>query len=139
MNQVHQAVEQISTFKSRWGYHPCDYATYLLLKKLAQYERRAYAQYRTWQRWKRKAPQNRVHKEYLRNDKNQRIGTKIIGPSTEPQWASTYWLDGNGRFVRIGAVRDYDNARTPRNTPAEVRGLSLSQANIKHAIETLAQ
>ena len=49
----------MTTYQSRWGYHPCNYATYLKLRRLhkAYWEgRRLLAR---WDRWRAKLPKNR--------------------------------------------------------------------------------
>jgi hypothetical protein len=53
----------VTTYRSRWGFHPCNYATYLKLRRLhkAFWEgRRLLAR---WQRWSARLPQNRTGAE----------------------------------------------------------------------------
>jgi hypothetical protein len=50
-------------YQSRWGYHPCNYQTYLKLRRL----HRAYWEGRRliakWERWNAKRPENRTRPE----------------------------------------------------------------------------
>jgi hypothetical protein len=71
-------------YQSRWGYHPCAYATYLQLKQLNRFYLRALRRFADWQRWQRKQPQNRVYRRIHRNDRGQVIGCEVIGPRPEP-------------------------------------------------------
>src|SRR5262245_65518005 len=71
--------------QSRWGWHPCDYATFLLLKQLnARYEK-ALRLFSAWKRWQRKMPRNRVIRETIRDGRGRKIGSRIIGVCPEPR------------------------------------------------------
>src|SRR4051812_16021137 len=72
-------------FKSRWGFHPCDYSTYRKLKFLFNVFQKAVRMAHVWQRWKRKDPQNRVMRRRIRNDKGQTIGYESPVPLAEPR------------------------------------------------------
>lgn len=49
--------------KSRWGYHPCTYEVYGLLKDLHRWYWQTVYDFHRWHRWQRKQPQNRVGPE----------------------------------------------------------------------------
>src|SRR6267142_2725288 len=69
---------------SRWGWYPCDYETFLLLKKLHAFYWRALRRYAEWQRWHRKQPHNRVIRQRLVDDRGRKVGSRIVGPRPEP-------------------------------------------------------
>jgi hypothetical protein len=50
-------------FKSRWGFHPCDYEFFLKLKRLHRWYWQTVYDYHRWHRWWRKEPQNRIGPE----------------------------------------------------------------------------
>jgi hypothetical protein len=47
------------TYRSRWGYHPCDYATYLKLRLLHKAYFEGLKLLARWRRWRAKRPHNR--------------------------------------------------------------------------------
>lgn len=49
----------IPTFKSRFGYHPCDYPTFLKLKRIHKGYHEALRKAAAHRRWIRKRPHNR--------------------------------------------------------------------------------
>lgn len=51
--------ETLSTFRSRFGYHPCDFATYEKLRALKKRYWQANRDFHRWWRWQRKQPENR--------------------------------------------------------------------------------
>src|SRR5947209_1054995 len=71
--------------QSRWGWHPCDYATFLLLKELNRLYERALRQFAAWRRWQRKMPHNRVIRRTIVDAHGRKIGAEIVGPMPEPQ------------------------------------------------------
>jgi hypothetical protein len=75
MTQVH---------KSRWGYHPCDYQTFQLLKWLNGQYQKALRGYAAWKRWSRKQPQNRVIRRRLVDAQGRLVGREVVGPRPEP-------------------------------------------------------
>jgi hypothetical protein len=93
MTQVHQ---------SRWGYHPCDYATFLLLKELNQFYLGALRRFAEWKRWRRKQPQNRLLCKKRRNAQGQVIGKEILGPRSRFFVRS---LRGVRRWAAIAAIQ----------------------------------
>src|SRR5947208_2843309 len=126
--------------RSRWGWHPCDYAMFLLLKELHDLYERAQHQYATWRRWQRKKPHNRVVRRKLVDDKGNKVGEEVVGPWAEPPLPQlfcvrrrvlSYWSeDGKpireGRAVEEVALDDhgvaeaYRAARRPMASEEEV-------------------
>ena len=52
-----------AVFKSRWGFHPCDYEFFLKLKRLHGWYWQTVYDFHRWHRWWRKVPQNRIGPE----------------------------------------------------------------------------
>src|SRR5688500_5604616 len=75
------------THESRWGFHPCDRETYEMLRRCNFLRLEAWHQDNKYERWARKAPQNRRRREVVINDQGQRCGYRtfelIAEPSTE--------------------------------------------------------
>jgi hypothetical protein len=137
-------------FKSRWGFHPCDYPTFRKLKLLNQIYMRAVRLAHAWQRWQRKDPHNRVMRRRIRNDKGQTIGYESPSPLAEPNICPVFsqktfekrHVDKKGNFsaagfmeekvvtADLGIPADYAAARKPVSAAAEVRPLHLSLADI---------
>lgn len=123
-------------YQSRWGWHSCDHETYLKLKKLKKLYFKALHRNAEWERWVRKQPQNQVLRKWFRNDKGQKTHFEIVGPMVEPK---IYPVFGGKRYVPkgehalndMGVLDAYNNARTPRATPDEVKpiGLTIEQIN----------
>jgi hypothetical protein len=74
----------VQVHKSRWGYHPCDYETFLLLKKLNACFLRALHRYTAWKRWSRKQPHNRVIRKKMVDAQGCKVGSEVVGPMPEP-------------------------------------------------------
>jgi hypothetical protein len=141
--------------RSRWGWHPCDYTTYLLLKRLHGLCERARRRYAAWQRWRRKMPHNRVIRRKVVDACGRKIGAEVVGPRPEPPLAAlfcvhrqvlTYWSAGGrplkeGRLVEevvfddLGIPAAYRAARTPAATEAEVAPLPLTAAEVRRLLE----
>ena len=103
-----------TTFKSRFGYHPCDYALYLKLKRVHKGYYEALRQVAAHRRWARKKPHNRN------------------GP--EPVVAAVYReLHGCPKIVA-----DYHDARRPQPSPELVRPLRLPAERIARWAEAIA-
>ena len=87
-------------FRSRWGYHPCNYETYRKLRKLhkAYWEgRRLLAK---WHRWKAKRPHNRTRPEPVVPDVVKQVCASSI-------------------------VHEFQSARHPVAEPEQVRKLGI--------------
>jgi hypothetical protein len=147
------------TFRSKWGWHPCDYATFVLLKRLHAAYWRALRRYATWQRWRRKLPHNRVLRRRIRDEQGRRIGAEVVGPWPEPPQPAlfctrrqvlTHWgEDGRplkeGRlteevvFDDLGIPEAYRAARRPAPTEGEVARLRLTEEDVRRlAAELMA-
>jgi hypothetical protein len=141
-------------FRSRWGWHPCDYETYLLLKKLHGLYQQALRRYAAWQRWQRKRPHNRVLRRRIRDARGRTIGKEVIGPWPEPPLPGPFCVrrrvltqrDPDGRplkdprlveeviFDDLGVGEGYRAARRPAPTEAEVKPLRLTAEAIRHLL-----
>jgi hypothetical protein len=127
-------------FRSRWGFHPCDYATFRKLKFLNIVYQRAVRQAHAWERWKRKDPHNRVRRSRVRNEKGQTIGYAEPVPIGEPAICPVfsrkveeqrYGLQDrkmvtDGRWI----TTDYTAARKPVSDPGAIRSLHSTGAEI---------
>jgi hypothetical protein len=138
-------------FQSRWGWHPCDYETFALLKRLHGLYWRALRQYATWKRWRRKMPHNRVLRRRIRDEQGRKVGTEVVGPWPEPPLPGlfctrrrvlTYWgEDGKplkeGRpaeevvFDDLGIPEAYRAARRPVATREEVAPPRLTAEEVR--------
>ena len=74
----------VAACRSRWGWHPCGYETFLLLKRLFAHWQEAQRRRAEWERWARKAPHNRLVRQPVRDVKGRIVGRVILGPWTEP-------------------------------------------------------
>ena len=52
-----------TSFKSRWGFHPCNLELFLKLKRLHRWYWQTVYEFHRWHRWWRKEPQNRIGPE----------------------------------------------------------------------------
>ena len=146
---------ETAMFRSRWGYHPCDYTTYRKLKFLNQVYLRAVRLARAWARWTRKDPHNRVMRRRIRNEKGQTIGYGPPVPLPEPGLCASFsrnvserrHVDKRGAVCREGFVEervvtdghgiaaDYASARRPVADPAAVQPLRHSPAELDELCE----
>lgn len=140
----------MSVFPSRFGFHPCDYATYRKLKFLNMIYQRAVRLAHAWERWKRKDPQNRVSRRRIRNEKGQTIGYAKSVPVPEPPICPVFsrkvqekrFVDKMGNHFKEGFLDaklvtgdpriaiDYSAARRPVSEQRNVRPLLCSLAEI---------
>jgi len=149
----------MKAYRSRWGYHPCDYETYLLLKLLNARWLAAQRRQAQWQRWFRKKPANRVVRRWLRDAQGRRIGCDVVGTQPEPQPCPlfcrrlpvvSHW-SATGEYLPAGRTADgwalvrqlaipaaYRAARTPAPTPEAVKPLPLTAAEIRRLVSDLA-
>jgi hypothetical protein len=151
-------------FRSRWGFHPCDYETYRRLKFLNQLYLKAVRLAHGWQRWKRKDAHNRVICRHIRNELGQTVGYEPPVPLAEPKICPVFTrmvlekrhVDKKGRFFPegfidegvvtddFGVAADYAAARTPAADQTQVRPLHRTVAELdalcakaRHWLETL--
>lgn len=113
-------VVEKNVYQSRWGFHPCDKETFQMLKFLHKHWHITVRQSADWERWNRKEPQNRVIREWIRDDQGHKVGSRVIGPRPEPQVCPHFTHD---------VCRDYQNARMPC-AEQDVKPLVLSEAKI---------
>jgi hypothetical protein len=145
-----------SMFRSRWGFHPCDYQTYRRLKFLNQLHMKAVRMAHAWERWRRKDPHNRVIRHRIRNEKGQIIGYEAPVPLPEPKMCSVFsqkvieqrHVDKKGNIFREGFMQekvvtnnlwipaDYASARKPVADPGQVQPLHHTLAEIEELSET---
>ena len=135
VNTVHQG---------KYGFHPCNRETYLKLKVIHKVYWESVFRLAAWQRWDRKAPQNRVQRWAGKDADNKRI--RVIPPVPLPEPKLTPFIvkmehkraakphDLLWHTVKIdpsiyAALYDYRNARTPVEE-TQVRPLSLSPEKI---------
>jgi hypothetical protein len=140
---------------ARWGWYPCDYETYRLLKALNRLCEQAQRQYAAWQRWRRKAPHNRVLRRAVVDDGGNKVGTEVVGPSSEPvlpplfcfrRQVWTNWSE-DGRPLKAARLVDsvefddhgieetYHRARRPVATEQQVERLPLSAEEVRRLAE----
>lgn len=122
---VAEAQQQVH--RSRWGFHPCDWAHFAKLKKLhALYWRATYAS-AAWRRWQAKLPKNRVHRNY--GPGGRRAGGKAV---------ETPWAEPVSFYVPEYAVLDYQSARMPKTEAALVTRLRLTGEQVDKMLAELS-
>jgi len=146
--KVKEVEEERIVYKSRWGWHPCDYETFKKLKVLNHACFKAIKRNARWRRWKRKDPHNRIIRKKIKNSTGQTIGYKVIGPWLEPELCPVFskkekfkvHFDKNGKLYRDGFLDDfvdlikigyfirtsYANARKPEQLKENVKELKVS-------------
>lgn len=127
-------IETVATeaYKSKWGYHPCDYETYQKLRKINYVRYLSVKMQASWNRWRRKEPQNRVIRKWTKNENNQKTGYEIIGPRPEPARCLVF----SDKWNLIYAIEhDYANAKIPRANKENVQPLRLSKDEINELYE----
>lgn len=118
------------TFQSRWGSHPCDTETFLMLKELKKlWWKNVYVQ-AEWYRWRRKAPQNRVRKQRVwdRTGERPKLVSETVTPWREPQT----W----GHLFNFDVLCVFENARMPKS-PDKVTPMSVSPAQISETLDEI--
>jgi hypothetical protein len=141
--------------QARWGWYPCEYETYRLLKALNRLCEQARRQYAAWQRWRRKAPHNRVLRRAIVDGSGRKIGKEVLGSWPEPPLLDLFclrrqvpsnWSD-DGRPLKTprlveavefddhGIEEAYRHARRPVATEQEVECLRLSAEEVRRLAE----
>lgn len=118
-----------NTVQGKYGFYTCDYETYQKLRKLYGFYIKSRTMDKAHDRWARKEPQNRVLKQVLRDDKNRRIGYRVVlDESGKPIYRPEPPLFN----VPINHLveSDYRNARKPKATPEEVKPLQMTLSSI---------
>ncbi len=146
-------VRPMEAHKSKWGYHPCSHEVFLLLKRLNKHYEKARTGYHIWSRWLRKAPQNRVIRKTLRDEKGMKVGVEIVGPRPEPKLCPVFvekvmtkvryhqgeWHDKGieveqTRLVGLAVAADYASARYPKSEANAVRPLTMTVETIREML-----
>lgn len=143
------------TVRSKWGWHPCDYETFLQLRELHRDYWAALRRFAEWQRWARKHPQNRVIRRRLRDASGRKIGTEVIGPRPEPELDAFFCVrqpvlhvrQEGGQvqrqetslvsFLDHGIPLAYRLARRPMPDPEQVPPLPMDPAQVRALLEAL--
>lgn len=136
-----------SVHRSRWGYHPCSYETFQLLKRLNALYEKTLRRLGEWKRWSRKQPQNRVRRQKVRDGQGNCVGMQILGPWPEPALCPVFCKRGevirrHGDLAGGGAItvvqllhRDipdvYRAARTPVSSPEQVAPLGYGAEELR--------
>jgi hypothetical protein len=79
-----------TTHKSRWGFHACSYQTYRKLRFLNFWYIESLKKAAAWERWNRKATQNRVIRKKLRDSQGNCVGYAGPVPQDEPKISTTF-------------------------------------------------
>lgn len=112
-----------SSFRSRWGYHACDYATYHKLKRLNHLVEQAKHQAAAHWRFDRKTVNQGVRFEPICRDRRMVGRRRIDGAVARPECPLPYKLVLLGRRPRPAIDHDWVGAlfraaRTPNPAPA---------------------
>lgn len=130
--------------QGKYGWYPCDWATYQKLKKLNMAYDKALHEKACWERWDRKEPQNRVVRNKLKDLAGRVVGYAAPTPLPEPELTSIFCkkvvrkvqFDKKGNYHKDGVeetfvevekmsiYEDYRKARFP-STEDNVGSLSL--------------
>ncbi len=144
--------------QGKYGWYPCDWATYQKLKQLNMAYDKALQDKARWERWDRKEPQNRVSRARLRDSAGNIVGYAAPVPLAEPEvcpifckkvvknvkWGKKgqYYKDGKDEtfveMVKLPIYEDYRKARYPV-TEEQVLALSLSLDLINSFHDKLAE
>jgi hypothetical protein len=123
----------MKTFASRWGFHPCDYPTFLKLKRIHKVYWAGLKKIAAWQRWHRKLPHNRVLTRWHRDAAGRKIRRVPIGPWPEPVIPEVVGAICQGGYP---VVADYQSARHGQPED-QVRPLLIPQVVLDAWIEDL--
>jgi len=74
-----------NVIQGKYGFHPCDHATYLKLKLIHKVYWQAIFAMAAWHRWDRKEPQNRVQRYEGRGPDGKRLLLSKPVPLPEPK------------------------------------------------------
>lgn len=146
----------MAAYQSRWGYHPCDYETYQLLKRLHALYLRARRQYAAWRRWARKRPHNRVVRQTLRDGAGRKVGSRVVGMQPEPPLCPVFCRKVHVHRRRTGAAAAepevdvafavpwdvaaaYRTARTPAVTAEGVQALPCPPEEVRRLAARAAE
>jgi hypothetical protein len=122
----------------RWGFYPCSYEVFGMLKELNKLWQKACRQAAAWRRWNRKLPHNRVRRPVLRDAHNRKVG---YGPPTalsEPELDARFCQRRNLPSGRVDVILSNRNleaayrlARYPKPTGDQVTPLPIDEKEIR--------
>ena len=117
MSAVMQMVNE-----GKYGFYPCDYETYLKLKKLHKWYYQTLKDYARWYRWNVKEPKNKFYWEPRLNKTDKKVRSNR--PIPEPIYCSVFVLRP-GRVLHnavddLNIIAAYKNARMPKANPDDV-------------------
>jgi hypothetical protein len=123
---------QTETHQSRWGYHPCSYEDFMLLRALYRRFVEARRNYHRWVRWDRKQPQNRVRRKSRYDALGRRCGRDVIGPMPEPPLDPLFIICEVGiPSLKFQDVEEsYRIARHPAPSPEDVLPMPTTRLEI---------
>jgi hypothetical protein len=120
------------TQQGKWGWYPCNIEVYHKLKAINLAYDNALHQMKTWQRWNRKDPKNRVSRKKLKDSNGQVVGYGIAEPIAEPEICPIFSKKNKDlvKMIENSVYEDYRKARYPVGSEAEVLPLSINLAKI---------
>lgn len=122
-------------FKSRWGFHPCDYNDFMKLKRAHKLLLRAYCDCKRYLRWINKDPHNRKGPEP--NAPQSFIETGFHQLDKHCFYGVGFRRAGR-KNLYLRVLEQYRNARYPKQDPEDVSPLNLPKGFDK-TIEELNQ
>jgi hypothetical protein len=132
-------------FQGRFGFHPCDYETFKMLKTIKKHYYQSLRQAGNAKRYYRKEPRNLFTKRPIRNEAGQVVRREKDQPIPRPVVHPTF-IDistitacptrKTGTYVKhADMVTAFNYARMPQATAREVRPLSVSKDRIRELYE----
>lgn len=112
-----------NVYQGKYGFHSCNYETYVKLKKLHKWYWKTVADYARWYRWDRKDPKNRFYWDPRISRSDKRV--RSTRPIPEPKFCSVFVFRPG--YVLWNAISDfnivavYKNARMPKENPDNVK------------------
>jgi hypothetical protein len=123
----------MQSFQSRWGYHPCDFPTFLKLKRIHKVFWVGLRKLAAWERWHRKLPHNRVLVRWERDAAGRKTRRVVIGTWPEPVVPEVLRAICRGGYP---VLEDYHNARHGK-APDQIRPLRIPRVVLDTWIEEL--
>jgi hypothetical protein len=107
-------------FRSRWGYHPCDWNAWIRIKRLRFLWFLTVRRLAAWRRWNNKLPHNRVIWRRIRGDDSRPVAWEKIGALAEPRVAEFMVREEWGRrqMAHSWIEESYRQAKRPAIEPA---------------------
>jgi hypothetical protein len=120
----------MSISQGRFGFHPCDYQTFIKLKLINKIYHQALRQFSAWNRWNRKAPHNRKTTEPTINTLFiEKIKKKVY--SKNGVWIKEgYLIDCITFNEQATLIDDFYNAKYPKESQEKVFPLRNSLEEI---------